>query len=142
MPSRDLIEKFAHENGITIERGALSATIGRFLTTSADNKAREAKIRQFIEAEYPRIAKEFERNKVQSAVLKQETVSSTTAWELLESYVNIVSEVVKETYDDMLKQNAEERQKAQALLDEANEKNAKAQQIYESVYVGYPVVCY
>lgn len=111
----DLINRFQENNNVHID-GQIINTINRILTVSQDNKSRETTIREYIRSEYPKVAKEYERNKVHSSVLKADSTAQKTPVEFFEEYINFISDVVKESSDRLAEEAEKEAIKADELV--------------------------
>ena len=99
MASQELIYVFQSNNSVILDTERIKASLTSILSKIEDNKTREAKIGDFIKHEYPKIAEVFEFNKARGILMQQADVSTTSSLEFFEGYVNIISEIVKETSD-------------------------------------------
>jgi hypothetical protein len=132
MSAQDLIYAFQSNNSVILDTERIKASLTSILSKIEDNKTREAKIGDFIKYEYPKIAEVFEFNKARGTPLQQVDVSTTSSLEFFEGYVNIISEIVKETSDALETQAKEDRKKAEEALQEAKTTNDKAQNKYQN----------
>ena len=99
MASQKLIYDFQSNNSVILDTDRIKVSLTSILSKIEDNKTREAKIGDFIKYEYPKIAEVFEFNKARGSLMQQVDVSTTSSLEFFEGYVNIISEIVKETSD-------------------------------------------
>lgn len=132
MPSNELIRNFQEKNNVQIDSENIRITIDRILTVNADNKVREARIGEYILSVYPQIADEYERNRVQASVENTGNVAKSTALEFFEEYVNIISQIVKESSDSLAAQAVEEAEKAKKNLEAAEQKYQNEVDKYET----------
>lgn len=133
MPSKDLISAFQANNNTILDTDRIKATLTSILSKIEDNKAREESIGNYIKHEYPEIAKKFEFNKARGILMNESDVSVSSSLEFFEGFVNIISEIVKETSDSLVKESEENRQKAEEALQAAKAKNDEAQRKYQNV---------
>ena len=119
MPSAELIRNFQESNKVRLDSEDIRIAIDRILTVNVDNKERESKIREYVQTMYPKIAAEYERNKVRESVLNTGNAATTTSWEFFEGYMNIVSEITKEASDSLIERSKEDAQKAKEAVDAA-----------------------
>ncbi|MBO5883315.1 MAG: hypothetical protein J6Q78_02790 [Clostridia bacterium] len=132
MTSQDLIYEFQSNNSVILDTDRIKTSLTSLLSKIEDNKTREERIGDFIKHEYPKIAEVFEFNKARGILMQQSDVSTTSSLELFEGYVNIISEIVKETSDALEAQAKEDRKKAEEALQEAKTTNDKAQKKYQN----------
>ena len=132
MAAQDLIYEFQTSNGVILDTDRIKATVTSLLLKTQDNKIREAKIGDFIKHEYSKIAEVFEFNKARGTLMKQSDVSTTSPLEFFEGYVNIISEIVKETSKSLAEEAKENRKKAEETVQAAKSKNGKAQSKYQN----------
>lgn len=143
MPSKELIEKFERENGVTLNRQSIQNVMERIFTNDVDNGEREVKIAENVKLWYTRISAEYERNKVNASVRNINSITKKTPFEFFEEYMGIVSEIAKETSEQMVTRSKEDAEtaklnveKAKAALEEAQknlvEKPAIARQEAEN----------
>ena len=104
MPSQELIYAFQAANSVVLDTKRLKDDITKLLTATQDNKTREERIGEYIKHEYPKIAGVFEFNKAKSTLMNRIDVPTTSSLEFFEGYVNIISEIVKETADSLTTQ--------------------------------------
>ena len=107
MASQELIYEFQSNNSVILDTERIKTSLTSILSKIEDNKTREARIGDFIKHEYPKIAEVFEFNKARGILMQQADVSTTSSLEFFEGYVNIISEIVKETSDAL--SNAEKK---------------------------------
>lgn len=131
MPSNELIRNFQERNNVQLDSENIRITIDRILTVNADNKVRESRIGEYIVSVYPQIADEYERNRVQASVQNTGNAAKATALEFFEEYVNIISQIVKESSDSLAAQATANAEKAKENLEEAQRKYQNAADKYE-----------
>ena len=132
MTSQELIHEFQANNNVVLDTDRIKTSLTSLLSKIEDNKTRESKIRDLIKHEYSKIAEEFEFNKARGTLMQQADVSTTTSLEFFEGYINIISEMVKETSVALEAQAKEERKKAEEALQAAKADNDKAQNKYQN----------
>lgn len=132
MAYQELIYEFQSSNSVILDTERIKASLTSILSKIEDNKTREARIGDFIKHEYPKIAEVFEFNKARGILMQQADVSTTSSLEFFEGYVNIISEIVKETSDALEAQAKEDRKKAEEALQEAKTTNDNAQNKYQN----------
>ena len=132
MPSKELIERFEASYGVKLNGENIAIIIERIFTNYVDNLERDMSIANNIKSWYAGIAAEYERNKVNSNVLNTGAVVNKTPFEFFEEYINVVSEIAKDTSERMIatsKADAENAQKAveaaMAARDEAQKNLAE-----------------
>lgn len=144
MPSsQDLIKEFKSKNGVEVDGELIANVIRGLLTKNEDRKEREASIRKYVaEAAYPQIAEEFERARVKDA-LYHVSNSAANSLEFFEGYMNIISEIAKESSNRLVAQSNEEKESlkkeveaARAAFREAKEKRDEAIENYKKRHGG------
>lgn len=130
MPSKDLISKLQSNNNVIFETARIKSGIAAILAKTQSNRVREAKIGEFIKIEYADVASKFEFNKARDALMGSADVATSTSLDFFKDYMEIITEMVKETSDELSKQAKETREKAEAAL-------ADAQKEYESAKAKY-----
>ena len=131
MTSAELIQNFQEKNRIQLNGNEMRMAIDRILTVNTNNKERESLIREYIVSVYPQIADEFERNRVRTSVENIRSAPKTTAVDFFEEYVNIVSQIVKESSDQFTAEAIENAEKVNKNLEEAEYKHENAVSKYE-----------
>ena len=132
MSSQDLIYEFQANNSVILDTDRIKTSLTSILSKIEDNKTREARIGDFIKHEYPQIAEVFEFNKARGILMKENDVSTTSSLAFFEGYVNIISEIVKETSNRLAEESEENRKKAEEAVQAAKEKNEDAQRKYQN----------
>lgn len=134
MSSKDLIAQFQADNSVVLDVKHIQNTITDILSNIKDNRRREAKIGEFVKHEYSKIANAFEFNKARELLTRPAIASTTSSLEFFEGYVNIISEIVKETSDSLAaeSQSEENIKKAESALQEAKAKYDEAQSKYQN----------
>ena len=136
---KDLIESFQENYNVHID-GQIRFTIDRILNVSRDNKSRESTIKDYINSEYPKVAAEYERNKVQASILNHENTNAKTPFEFFEEYINFISNVVKESSDKLLEQAKEEAENINKAVETAEAELAAATKKHDDLVAKYKEV--
>lgn len=119
MPSKELIERFETSYGVKLNRETIENVIGRIFTNNVNNLEREMKIGENVKSWYAEIAAEYERNKVNSSVLNTDDVVKKTPFEFFEEYINVVSEIAKDTSERMIAASKADAEKAKKAVEDA-----------------------
>ena len=119
MASIESIEKFEEENGVDFNEQFIKDSIERILTITNVNKDRELSIGKLIKSEYPKIAKEYERQRGQETILKTGNAAKPAYWDLFANYVAIISEIVNETSERLVNQSKANIESAQLTVEKA-----------------------
>ena len=126
MPSKDLISKLQSNNNVIFETARIKSGITAILSKTQSNRVREAKIGEFIKIEYADVASKFEFNKARDALMGSADVATSTSLDFFKDYMEIITEMVKETSDELSKQAKETREKAEAALADAQKSHEEA----------------
>ena len=127
MPFKESIERFETSYGVKLNSENIENVIGRIFTNNDNNLERDMKIRENVMSWYAQIAAEYERNKVNSSVLNTDTVVKKTPFEFFEEYINVVSEIAKETSEHMIAASKADAEKAKKAVEDAIEARNAAQ---------------
>lgn len=132
MAAQNLINQFQANNNVVLETKRIKTALTGILTKTQSARVREAKIREYIKHEYSDISAMFEFNKARDTLMKAADASTTSSVEFFEGYLNIISEMVKETSDELAAQANENRAKAEQALAAAKKAHEEAQTKYQN----------
>ena len=132
MASIESIEKFEEENGVDFNEQFIKDSIERILTITNVNKDRELSIGKLIRSEYPKIAKEYERQRGQETILKTGNAAKPAYWDLFANYVAIISEIVNETSVRLVNQSKANIESAQQTVEKATKDLDEAKKLEET----------
>lgn len=117
--SSELIRDFTNKNHVDINGDLIQNIIERILISNNNNRSREANIEKYIVSTYSKIAEEFERTRAESMLNSPDTASKTSSYEFFAGYVNIVSEIAKETSARLVSQVDVEKENLIKAVDDA-----------------------
>ena len=117
--SQELIRNLNQQAHVEINGDLIRNTIGNLLSKTNDQQMREENIRKFITNTYSQIAKEFERRRAEDMLTSSDTASKTTSYEFFTGYVNIVSEIAKESSAQLLIQVETEKEDLKRVVADA-----------------------
>ena len=120
--SQELIRNLNQQAHVEINGDLIRSTIGNLLSKTNDQQMREENIRKFITNTYSQIAEEFERRRAEGMLTSSDTASKITSYEFFTGYVNIVSEIAKESSAQLLTQVETEKEHLKRVV--ANAKKA------------------
>ena len=122
----ETINNFNSKYNAQIDGAAVSAAIANFLTTTKDNAVRNDLIKAYVIKSYRSLAQSTQTAKMKNQLLGANNVPKTTAKEMLDEYVELVSLATVEASTKLTKDAEQAVIDAKAEIEAAKEAEANA----------------
>lgn len=122
----ETINNFNSKYGAQIDGVAVSSAIANLLTSTQDNELRNDLIKSYVFKSYRSLARSFQTAKIQNQLLGANNEPKPTAKEMLDAYVDLVSQAAIEASIKLTKDAEQAEIDAKADLEAAKEAEAAA----------------